>query len=186
LLKEKLEKSKDFKLEEYNLSDEELFKESLKLFLEKACASIVMLQRKFHIGFNSASEIVEKMEKLKYISPSNGPRPREVLITREDFKNLYGEEIKIKDENKEWQIIPHNNANRDFFKEALLYAVEIGFVSIAMLQRNFNIGYFQASNIIDKMEELNYISKDDENRLRKVNITFDEFKKMYGEQNDYN
>lgn len=105
LLKEKLEKSKDFKLEEYNLSDEELFKESLKLFIEKACASTVMLQRKFHIGFNRACEIVDKMENLNYISPSNGSRPREVLITREDFKNLYGEEIKVKSEEQEWQII---------------------------------------------------------------------------------
>jgi len=41
------------------------------------------IQRRFRIGYNTAARIIEKMEKEGVVGPSQGSRPREVLLRRE-------------------------------------------------------------------------------------------------------
>lgn len=71
----------------------ELFVRALKLVVEKNSASISMLQRKLSIGYHRAGEILEWMEKKGYVSAYCGAKPREVLITKEEFEKLYGDFI---------------------------------------------------------------------------------------------
>ena len=68
-----------------------LLPDALKFFIEIKQASISKLQRMFSIGFNRAGKIVDQMEKLHYVSPQDGSRPRSVYITMEKFMEIYGD-----------------------------------------------------------------------------------------------
>jgi len=68
-----------------------LMQEALKYVIEIGQASISKLQRRFGIGFSRAGRIVDQMERLRYISPADGSRPRTVYITMEEYNEIYGE-----------------------------------------------------------------------------------------------
>ena len=73
--------------------DEELYKSALSLALKEGNVSISMFQIKLCIGFNKAGAIIERMEKDGFIEPFSGAKARKVLLTKEKFKERYGEEI---------------------------------------------------------------------------------------------
>lgn len=54
-------------------------------------ASVSMLQRRFPIGYMKACKIVDWMEDMNYITPSEGSKPRKVLLSKEEFTNIYGD-----------------------------------------------------------------------------------------------
>ena len=68
-------------------------------FLEDAIAFVVqsgqgsssMLQRKYKIGFNRAARLIDAMEERGIVGPSEGSKPRKVLITMDELANLEGE-----------------------------------------------------------------------------------------------
>ena len=70
---------------------EEVYIEALKIVILSNTASISMLQRKCSVGYPKAGKIIEWMEDMGYISPYDGARARKVLITKEEFEELYGE-----------------------------------------------------------------------------------------------
>ena len=94
--------------------------------------------------------------------------------------------INIKDYLKEnnFQANSNNNDDNELIKTALKLIIKENSVSISFLQRKLCIGFAKASRIIEKMEELKYISKANGINPRKVFITQEEFNKIYGEQND--
>lgn len=67
-----------------------LMPDALKLVIENGQATISMLQRRFAIGFSRAARIIDQMETAKFISSSDGSKPRNVYITMEDYEKLYG------------------------------------------------------------------------------------------------
>lgn len=171
-----------------------LMKEALKLVIVNYTASTSFLQRRLGIGFSRAALLIDDMEKLNYISAADGSKPRKVFITREDFEKIYGEklpyvEVLYSDEiQKKEELKKKNNEERkiELFKEAVKFVILFNKVNASSLQRRFGIGFFKATQIIDKMEKLNYISPLDENRKRTINITLEEFEKKYEEQNELN
>jgi len=62
--------------EEYD----EKYDEAVAFVAETGQASISLIQRRFRIGYNRAARIVEKMEEEGVVGPSDGVKPREVLI----------------------------------------------------------------------------------------------------------
>lgn len=66
------------------------FINALQLFLDKNTASISLLQRVLKIGWNRAGRIMEDFESLGFVSPQDGQKPRQLLITREKFEELFG------------------------------------------------------------------------------------------------
>ena len=47
-----------------------------------------MLQRRFRIGYNRAARIIDMMEDRQIIGPSDGSRPRQVLISEEELSDM--------------------------------------------------------------------------------------------------
>ena len=77
-----------------------------------------------------------------------------------------------------------NISDEELMKEALKAIIAENKVSISFLQRKFSIGFARASFIVEKMEELKFISKAEDEKPRKVFITQEEFNKIYGDNND--
>ena len=50
-----------------------------------------MLQRRFSIGYNKASRIVDQMQDAGFISEREGMKPRKIYITMEQFKEMFGD-----------------------------------------------------------------------------------------------
>ncbi len=67
---------------------DKLFWEAVELILENGQASVAMFQRKFKIGYQRAARLIDQMEKYKIIGPYEGTKPRQVLITREEFAEM--------------------------------------------------------------------------------------------------
>jgi S-DNA-T family DNA segregation ATPase FtsK/SpoIIIE len=65
---------------------DERYDDAVALITKTGQASISMIQRHLRIGYNRAARIIEKMEKEGIVGPSDGVKPREVLITSYDRK----------------------------------------------------------------------------------------------------
>ena len=68
-----------------------LMQEALKFVIEVGHASISKLQRRFGIGFSRAGRIIDQMERLRYVSPADGSKPRTVYITMDEYNQIYGD-----------------------------------------------------------------------------------------------
>lgn len=62
-------------------SEDEIYDEAVALVVEMQTASISLLQRRFRIGYNRAARIVDEMEMNGVVGPSEGSKPREVLVS---------------------------------------------------------------------------------------------------------
>lgn len=68
--------------------EDELLPEAIELVVQAHQASVSMLQRRFRIGYNRAARIIDMMEDRQIVGPSDGSRPRQVLISEEDLMNM--------------------------------------------------------------------------------------------------
>ena len=66
-----------------------LFEQAARFVIEKEKGSTSMLQRMFKIGFNRAARIVEQLEKEGIVGPDEGTKPRKVLMTMEEFEEIF-------------------------------------------------------------------------------------------------
>ena len=64
------------------------FYDALELATSMGKISSSFLQRKLRLGFQRAARIIDQMEECGYIGEANGSKPRDVLITKEDFKEI--------------------------------------------------------------------------------------------------
>ena len=64
--------------------EDEMWRDALQVILASKKASTSLLQRRLRIGYARAARIVEMMEEQGIISPPDGSRPRDVLITSLD------------------------------------------------------------------------------------------------------
>lgn len=72
----------------------------------------------------------------------------------------------------------------DTFIRALKYCVMSNAASVSMIQRRFPIGYIKACKIVDWMENMNYITKAEGSKSRKVLLSQEEFFNTYGDVDD--
>lgn len=68
--------------------DDPLMKEVLAYIVETKKVSASLLQRRFRIGYNRAARIVDDLEASGLIGPSEGSKPREVLMTESQYHEL--------------------------------------------------------------------------------------------------
>ncbi len=79
-----------------NVSDEfadpndadELLAAAIEIAVDTGKISASHLQRRLKVGFSRAARIVDQMEERGIVSPPDGSRPREVLITKEEFLEM--------------------------------------------------------------------------------------------------
>ena len=71
-----------------NEARDKMFYDAVELVLENGQASVAMFQRKFKMGYQRAAKLIDQMEKYKIIGPYEGTKPRQVLITRQEYNEM--------------------------------------------------------------------------------------------------
>ena len=77
-------KSKD----EEALDADELLPQAIEVVLEANQASTSLLQRRLKLGYARAARIVDQMEARGIVGPSEGSKPRQILITKEQYYEM--------------------------------------------------------------------------------------------------
>ncbi|MBO5363858.1 MAG: DNA translocase FtsK, partial [Clostridia bacterium] len=67
---------------------DELFFQAVEMVLENGQASVAMFQRRFKIGYQRAARLIDQMEERRIIGPYEGTKPRQVLISRQEFNEM--------------------------------------------------------------------------------------------------
>ena len=62
----------------------------MDVILETNQASVSMLQRRLKLGYARAARIVDEMEEKGIVGPFQGSKPREILITKEQWAAMKG------------------------------------------------------------------------------------------------
>ncbi len=70
---------------------DEYFVQAGKFIIDKNKASIGMLQRMFKIGFNRAARIMDQLFEAGVVGPEEGTKPRQVLMSEEQFEQYIDE-----------------------------------------------------------------------------------------------
>ena len=67
---------------------DELLPEAIEMAVDNGTISTSLLQRRFRIGYNRAGSIIDQMEQRGIISGLDGNKPRQVLISREEYNEM--------------------------------------------------------------------------------------------------
>ncbi len=70
---------------------DELYPQAVELVVRTGHASASMIQRYLKIGYNRAARLIERMETEGIVGPAQGSRPREVLRTPQELKEILQE-----------------------------------------------------------------------------------------------
>lgn len=68
--------------------DDPMLRSALELAVESRKISTSLIQRKLSLGYGRAAKLIDRMEQLGYVSPPDGQKPREVLISKQEFMEL--------------------------------------------------------------------------------------------------
>ena len=64
--------------------------DAMEIFIAEQKASVSLLQRKLHMGYNRAAKLVDQLEAKKYISaPLGATSKRDVLLTQEELMKIF-------------------------------------------------------------------------------------------------
>ena len=72
------------------LEGDEMLPAAVDVILETNQASVSMLQRRLKLGYARAARIVDEMEEKGFVGPFQGSKPREILITKEQWASMRG------------------------------------------------------------------------------------------------
>jgi len=71
-----------------NSDYDELLPQAVDVFFETGQASVSMLQRRLKLGYSRAARIVDQMEELGVVGPFEGSKPRNLLITKDQWRQM--------------------------------------------------------------------------------------------------
>ena len=67
---------------------DELLNQAIEMVVESGQASVSLVQRKFKVGYARAGRIIDQMETRGIIGPHEGSKPRQVLISKEQYLEM--------------------------------------------------------------------------------------------------
>ena len=79
----------DAEKDEFEAEYDSKLPEAVDIAIDLGQVSISMLQRKMRIGYARAGRIIDEMSRRGIVSEADGSKPREVLITREQAKEMF-------------------------------------------------------------------------------------------------
>ena len=85
---EHIEQEKTLGHESVEKDKDELLPQAIEIVVETGQASISMLQRRLKIGYARAARVVDQMESRGIIGGYEGSKPRQVLITKEQYQEM--------------------------------------------------------------------------------------------------
>ena len=91
------------------LDGDEMLPAAVDVILETNQASVSMLQRRLKLGYARAARIVDEMEEKGIVGPFQGSKPREILITKEQWeamKNGQPQQMEIGDMEDDFGPVP--------------------------------------------------------------------------------
>jgi S-DNA-T family DNA segregation ATPase FtsK/SpoIIIE len=68
---------------------DELLQKAVEMVVDYEQASISMLQRRLRVGYARAARLIDEMEVRGIVSGFEGSKPRQVLITKQDYEKLF-------------------------------------------------------------------------------------------------
>lgn len=74
--------------EEVDDTFDELLPAAIEVVVETGMASVSMLQRRLKLGYSRAARLVDQMEEKGVVGPFEGSKPRQVLITKEQWQEM--------------------------------------------------------------------------------------------------
>ena len=81
-------KAADGGKEDMHSDYDELLPQAVDVALEAKQVSVSMLQRRLKLGYSRAARIVDQMEEIGVVGPFEGSKPRQTLITREQWMEM--------------------------------------------------------------------------------------------------
>lgn len=68
--------------------DDELLPEAIRIVVETGQASVSLLQRRLRIGYNRAARLIDGLEERGIVGGYEGSKPRQVLISKEEYEEM--------------------------------------------------------------------------------------------------
>ncbi|MBR6559296.1 MAG: DNA translocase FtsK [Clostridia bacterium] len=65
-----------------------MLKAALELAVDSGKISTSLIQRKLSLGYGRAAKLIDRMEELGYVSAPEGQKPREVLLTKQEYMEM--------------------------------------------------------------------------------------------------
>ena len=78
----------DFDEDELRENVDPKFREAIEVAVNSGKISTSLLQRHLSIGYGRAAKIIDRMQALGYVSPPDGQKPRDVLITKQMYMEM--------------------------------------------------------------------------------------------------
>jgi len=70
--------------------EDELMEQAKDIIMTAGRASTSLLQRRLSIGYGRAAKILDMLEESGFVGPSNGSKPREVLVSKDEYESNIG------------------------------------------------------------------------------------------------
>ena len=80
---------------------DEMLPAAVDVILETGQASVSMLQRRLKLGYARAARIVDEMEERGIVGPFMGSKPRNILITKEQWQQMQSGQLPLEELTEE-------------------------------------------------------------------------------------
>lgn len=124
-----------------------LYKHAEQLVVETGRASTSLLQRVLRVGYARAACLIDLLEANGVIGPSDGAKPRIIMVTQEELDETAEEEDA--DDASDAETLE----DEELYEAAKQAVIEAGKASTSYLQRKLRIGYSRSARLMDMLEE---------------------------------